>query len=405
MYMSNLEFHSANSELEDVSEASRDATNKLGSEIETPDLVLVFSTEAKAKDDLLKPINEKFPEARVIGCTTGGEIQSNSVKTGSVTLVSIKGLNVGIGIGKEIKNDERTAGMSAAGKALEDLGRDEYITTKLKRDGIDWKSLNPINFIALSTTLTGNGSEVMRGVKQVLGEGANLAGGLAGDDWKLEQTYVYKDGEIHTDSVVVAALETENQIVHGAKHGLEPSGEIYEVTKSEANRVFELDGESAESVYNDLYGQKGSLPNFIMTKPLGIETSEEEVRLRDPLDIKDDGSIVYAAEVKEGSFVYIMDSNEERMIEAAEDATKNALEKAGNPSKDKIKGAILYDCVCRWNCFKTDEVREKEIEAVKRQLGEDTDVAGWFTYGELALPRALAGVHNQTLVIQLFIEN
>jgi hypothetical protein len=245
----------------------------------------------------------------------------------------------------------------------------------------------------------------MRGVQAVVGEGAHVTGGIAGDDWKLNETYIYRGGEVIEDAVVVAALETEGQISHGVKHGLETTEYNYEVTSSEANVVHELDGEPAADVYEDVFGPKGRTANYIMTKPLGIEMGESEPRARDPLDVDDeDGSITFAAEIEEGSLVYILQSPPEDVIDAAREAAEKAIEKAGNPDKENIKGVIMHDCVCRWNCLKDDDTRREEVEAVKEVVGQDTEVVGWYTYGEVALPRAKAGVHNQTMVLHLFTE-
>lgn len=403
--MSKFKVSTGFSDNEDPYDAGLSVSEQLN-DLENPELVYIFSSEALANEELLRGINENLDECLIVGSSTGGEIHSTQIGTGGVVAMAIQGddLELGVGVGRDISEDNYKAGMSAAGKALDDLGQDEHVTRKLERDGIEWHDKKPVSFSVLSTTLTGNGSEVMRGVQDVLGAGADLAGGMAGDDWKLNETYVYFNDELLTDAIVVVGMETDAEISHGVRHGLERSDEVYKVTSSEDNIVKELGGEPAADVYEDLYGPKGRTANFIMTKPLGIETGEAEPRLRDPLDVQDDGSIVYAAEVQEGSRVYVMESPADKMIDAAKEAALEARAEAGNPSEDRIKGAIMYDCVCRWNCFKNEETRRKEIEAVKGVVGEETPIVGWYTYGEIALPRALGGVHNQTQVIQLFVD-
>ncbi|MFB6208476.1 MAG: FIST signal transduction protein [Candidatus Nanohaloarchaea archaeon] len=403
---SSLNVASAQSVEKDPYDAGKEIAEKIDQETGNPGLAFVFSSEKLADEELLKGIKEVLGDTTVIGTSTGGELTDQGISTGTAVMMAIEAddLEVGVGIGENISDDNRKAGMTAAGKALDDLGEHNYVIRSLQREGIEWRNETPVNFNVFSTTLTGNGSEVMRGVQEVLGPGAHVTGGLAGDDWQLNETYVYHNETVYNDALVVAAVKTRHNFTHGVKHGLERSDERYQVTSSDANIVHELGGEPAADVYEDLYGAKGRTPNFIMTKPLGIEAGEEEVRLRDPLDIQDDGSIVYAAEVKEGSVVYIMESPSEKMIEAAKEAAKEAVEKAGNPDKDRIKGVVMHDCVCRWNCFNDEETRNKEVEAVREVVGEDTPVIGWYTYGEIALPRALAGVHNQTLVLEVFVE-
>lgn len=397
---------SAFSQKEEPAKIGEDLRDKIGQDVSDPEIIFVFTSSEYADEELLSKLDEAYERARIVGSSTGGELYSGGIGTGNSVAIALDGeLDVGVGVGTGISEDEREAGMTAAGKALTDLDEEYYVTNELHKRGIDWEEKNPVSFSVFSTALTGNGSEVMRGVQEVLGRGAQVTGGIAGDDWKLDQTFVYKDGEVITDGLVVAAIDSRYQTSHGVKHGLDKTDHQYRVTDSEANVVNELDGEPAADVYEDVFGPKGRTANFIMTKPLGIETAEEEPRARDPLDVQDDGSIMFAAEIQEESLVYMLESPEEQVIEAAKTAAEKAVENAGNPDKENIKGVIMHDCVCRWNCLKNDETREKEVEAVKEVVGEDTDIVGWYTYGEIALPRALAGVHNQTMVLQLFTES
>lgn len=397
---------SAFSGKDDSEEAGKALKSQIEEEMESPELIYVFTSSELADESLLEGLSQGFPGAEIIGASTGGEIYSEDIGTGNAVAFALGGdIDVGVGVGNNISEDEKKAGMSAAGKALTDLDDEYYITSELHRDGIEWEKKNPVTFSVFSTALTGNGSNVMRGVQEVVGEEAHVTGGIAGDDWKLDETYIYCNGEVITDAVVVAALENEGQISHGVKHGLETTEYNYEVTSSDANVVHELDGEPAADVYEDVFGPKGRTANYIMTKPLGIEMGEDEPRARDPLDVDDeDGSITFAAEIEEGSLVYILQSPPEDVIDAAKTAAERAIERAGNPDKEKIKGVIMHDCVCRWNCLKDDDTRREEVQAVKDVVGQDTEVVGWYTYGEVAMPRAGAGVHNQTMVLHLFTE-
>jgi len=401
-----LKASSAFSKRDEPSKIGQDLRDQIGQDVSNPEIIFVFTSSEYADEALLSELGEAYEDSRIIGSSTGGELYNGGIGTGNSVAIALEGeLEVGVGVGRGISVDEHEAGMTAAGKALADLNEGHYVTNELHKRGIEWEEKNPVSFSVFSTALTGNGSEVIRGVQEVLGRGAQVTGGIAGDDWKLDKTFVYRDGEVIADGLVVAAIDSRYQTSHGVKHGLEKTENQYRVTDSEANVVNELDDKSAADVYEDVFGPKGRTANFIMTKPLGIETAEDEPRARDPLDVRDDGSIMFAAEIQEGSLVYMLESPEEQVIEATRTAAKKALESAGNPDEEDIKGVIMHDCVCRWNCLKNDETREKEVEAVKKVVGEETDIVGWYTYGEIALPRALAGVHNQTMVLQIFTES
>ncbi len=401
-----MEIAHGRAKTEDSFSAGKQAAEHASDAVNAPELVFVFSGADHASEELLDGVGEVFGDTDIIGCSTGGELWNDGPTTGSVVLMVVKDetLSTGIGIGRAISEDNREAGRDAARGAIDALDEDEVAARTIVQEEEDWYEQWPVNFTVFMTTLTGNGSEVMRGVKDVLGEGAHVSGGLAGDDWKLEETYVYHNGEVLTDAIIVTAMETENIISHGIRHGLQKTENRYEVTASEDNIVQELDGTPVAEVYCDIFGKRGESAQFLMTKPLGIEVGEEEPRLRDPLITQDDDSIVYAAEVQEGSMVHIMESPRDAVVDAARTAAEQAMEEAGNPDSDQVKGVVMHDCVCRWYCLDDDTTRKKEIAAVRSVVGEDTPIIGWYTYGEIALPRALAGVHNQTLVAQLFVE-
>lgn len=387
-----------------ASEAGKTAAEQALEQAGEATFALAFGSVAYDQDDLAAAIHDTL-DAPVVGCSTGGEVTVDGASTETVVVMAFDADDgqFSVGVGEGIADDERETGRRAARNALNGIDRRPVTVQQLR----DWEGERgdlhaPVDFTIFATTLTGNASEMMRGIKDIVGDGFQAAGGLAGDDWQLDQTYVYRDGEALTDAVVVAAMDSPYRRGIGIRHGLERTEHQFEVTRSEENVVHELDGRPTAEVYRDIFGTKGENPQFIMTKPLGIEAGEEEPRLRDPLVINDDGSIVFAAEIQEGSRVTIMDSPPETVIEGARAATRQAYERAGEP--DEVAAVVLHDCVCRWNCLKNQETRKKEIEAVQDIVGDDTPLIGWYTYGEIALPRTLAGVHNQTLVAQVYAD-
>jgi hypothetical protein len=391
------------SDAESVSEAASEAAEGATEKVENPDIVYLFSSVDYDQMEIAEKVQEETGAENLIGCSTGGEITSEGEDTGTVAVMAMEtDGEVSVGVGRDISEDEQAAGREAAREALEGLDQDEIPVRSLDRDGEEWVSSPEVDFSVFSTTLTGSGSEVMRGIIDVVGDGFQAAGGMAGDDWELENTYVYKDGEVLFDSVVVAALRSDERRSVGVKHGLQPTENTYKVTSADGNVVKELDGRPPLEVYKELFGQKAENAQFLMTKPLGLEAGEDELRLRDPLIINDDGSIVFAGEVQENKQVTVMESPADEVIDGTKRAAQEAYEKAGEP--ENVEAVIVHDCVCRWSCLQDSETRNREIQSIKDVVGEDVPIIGWYTYGELALPRTLAGMHNQTAVVQLFAE-
>ncbi|MFB6203200.1 MAG: FIST signal transduction protein [Candidatus Nanohaloarchaea archaeon] len=388
--MGRLDSSVAHSKSEDSFTAGKEVSSSIKDDIGSPELVFVFSGSNRTDEDLLRGINQEIEDAVVAGCSTGGEISSvEGIQRNSVVMAGFSGedLEVGRGVGKKISRDPREAGRTASRRLHEELGEAD----------------ERIYYTVFSTSMTGNSSEVMRGVQEVIGREAEGCGGLAGDDWKMEESYVIDGDELLSDAVSVVGIRTGSRIGHGVRHGLEPSRQRHVVTNSSGNIVHELDGRPAAEIYRELFGDEIKRPEFLMTKPLGMELSDGSMRLRNPLSLNGD-SIAFAGEVTEGETVTVMDSPRESIIEAARESARSAVEAAGNPDEDEISAVILHDCVCRWNCLEIYEMRQKEIEAVREVVGEDTPVIGWYTYGEIALPSEECGVHNQTMVTQVFTE-
>jgi hypothetical protein len=391
------------SDADSASEAAREAAEGATQRVENPDIVYLFSSVDYDQKEIAEKVQEHTGADNLVGCSTGGEITSEGESTGTVAVMAMETSGeVSIGVGLDISEDEQDAGREAAKEALEGFEELEMPVRTLKRDGYDWTSLPKVNFSIFSTTLTGSGSEVMRGIIDVVGDGFQAAGGMAGDDWELENTYVYRDGEVLFDAVVVAAIRSEEKRSVGVEHGLQPTEKTFKVTSADGNVVKELDGRPPLEVYKELFGKKAENAQFLMTKPLGLEAGEEELRLRDPLIINDDGSIVFAGEVQENKQVTVMESPADEVIDGTKRAAEEAYENAGEP--DNVEAVIVHDCVCRWSCLENSETRNREIQSIQDVVGEDVPIIGWYTYGELALPRTLAGMHNQTAVVQLFAD-
>jgi len=121
---------------------------------------------------------------------------------------------------------------------------------------------------------------------------------------------------------------------------------------------------------------------------------ERVSRARAPLAVRDDGAIVCAAEVPQGSMVSILSGEPEAMISAARVAAEEALVALEGR---RAAGVILFDCVCRGSML--GPAFGREVDAVRAVFG-DVPLAGFLTYGEIARrPGSQEGWHNATAVV------
>jgi hypothetical protein len=122
-------------------------------------------------------------------------------------------------------------------------------------------------------------------------------------------------------------------------------------------------------------------------------SGEEQVRFIGGADFSD-GSLATIAEVPPGALVWLMEGDEQSVL----DATDAACDVAANGLDGRPPLAMLaFDCVARKGVL-GDGGLGAEIERIAARAG-GAPVAGFYTYGEIARTSGVSGFHNQTLVV------
>lgn len=381
-------------EKEAVQEAFAQATKPLNGH--PPSFLMLFASPTTYKQEpLIKSLKTKSPESLLIGCSTSGEITSAGSTDNSVALIAIYSDTMRFvpGVGNNIKENPRLAGKEFA----EDI---------LKRSGGE----KPRTALILPDGLAGNGADIVRGILDVFGKDFKLAGGAAGDDFLFKQTFEYIDDKVLSGSVVGVGLFGDFKFGIGVKHGWIPLGTPRTVTKSESNILYELDGKPAIEIYDDKFGKdkkvisrKEPLARLAITYPLGIAIpDQDEYLLRDPITVDEHGAITCAAEVPEGSQVYIMIGSREEAIEAAEVATKMAISQVEGSN---VKAVLLFNCIARKKLFMRK--KQEEIDRIIDVIGSQVPLIGFYTYGEQAPMGGkivTCSFHNETDVLFVLAE-
>lgn len=227
-----------------------------------------------------------------------------------------------------------------------------------------------------------------------------MRGGAAADGGAFKETFLFHGDKVYRDAVVAAEVLSEKPIGIGVCHGWCPSKFSKKATKVQGNVLMELDGKPAFNIYEE-YAKavkfsltKENASSFMMNNELGIMLPNNEVKVRAPLKVNPDGSIVLATEIPEQATVSIVEGKRDSLLAAAKTATENAM--AGLQG-GKAAGVIVFDCIARKVCLQQDF--DKEVEVIKRIAG-DVPIIGFNTYGEIARVKGqLSGFHNTTDVV------
>ena len=179
--------------------------------------------------------------------------------------------------------------------------------------------------LVLSDGLNVNGSELVKGLNDTLGEAVVVTGGLAGDGTHFKRTWVLKDRTPQSGYVTAVGFYGDHiRLGHGSKGGWDKFGPERQVTKSHGNVLYELDGRPALQLYKEYLGDRAAgLPATGLLFPLAIRTSPSEgkVLVRTILAVDEaTQSMTFAGDIPEGVFAQLMRANFDRLIQGASEA-------------------------------------------------------------------------------------
>lgn len=338
-----------------------------------------FGADPRPFDDLARA----FPNSRVVGCSTAGEIIGTDLRDGSVVVAAAR----------FDASTLRTA--SAAVRSSDDsFATGEDIARRLSDPGLR-------GVLVLSDGLGVNGSELVRGLNSVLPPSVVITGGLAADGDRFGATWVLDEGRPATGVVRGIGLYGDAlRLGHGSMGGWDIFGPERTITRSRANVLHELDGRPALDLYKSYLGElSGGLPATGLLFPLAIRPAgsrpDDPSLVRTILAVdEDERSMTFAGDMPEGARAQLMRANVDRLIEGAADAALRV-------ERDDSTGPILalgISCVGRRLVL--GERTQEEIEATVECLPDGVQQIGFYSYGEIS-PHAsgLCELHNQTMTL------
>ncbi len=351
-------------------------------------LVAFGASRFRGSPGPLMELTEAFPKAKVMGCSTAGEIWQDSVLDASISVA--------------VARLESTEIRSAVHQ-IQDVSRSREAGHKigetLSGDGLR-------GILVLSDGLQVNGSELTAGLTEVVGEKAPVVGGMAGDGDRFEKTWVLANGELSSGWVTAIGIYGENaRLGHGSRGGWDHFGPERTVTRSKGNILYELDGGPALTLYKQYLGALADgLPAAGLLFPLFMSGNGEGDQgvVRTILSVdEEEQTLTFAGDLPEGERVRLMRANFDRLISGAAEA---ALLTATEERKGEPTLSLAISCVGRRLVLK--DRTEDEVEAVLEEMPKDTIQIGFYSYGEFS-PHVGSGgcaLHNQTMTLSTLYE-
>ena len=349
-------------------------------------LVILFGSSSFLESpERVQEVCQTFAGIPVVGCSTSGEVFGNEIKDHSL-------------VGGIVQFDWTT--VQTATVAIPGGSESFQVGQQLAQDLLrpDLRGI-----LVLSDGLQINGSELIRGMNDVLPESVLVTGGLAGDGDRFQQTWVLHNN-VPTGGVVTGVGFYGNHIHmgHGSKGGWDYLGPERRVTRSEGNVLYALDGQPALELYKQYLGDRASgLPATALLFPLALKQDGvgDEYLVRTILAVNEsDQSMTFAGNIPQDATVQLMRGNFDRLVTGASEA---AL--LSNTQHAHNTLAIAITCVGRRLVL--GERAEEEIEATLDVFPEGTQQIGFYSYGELSpYASGRCDLHNQTMTLTTISE-
>jgi hypothetical protein len=351
-------------------------------------LVIIFAAPEYINHQAqLEKLFAAFPNSKIIGCSTAGEIFGDTISDSSISVAIAKFKDTKlVEAESEIKNMNDSADIGK--KIAEELNRNDLRGIFILSDGLNV-----------------NGSQLVSGINSVLSNEIVVTGGLAGDGDRFKQTWIICDGKLQKSHIAAIGFYGDKiRIGHGSRGGWDSFGPERHITKSKNNILYELDGKPALTLYKEYLGNRAKgLPATGLLFPLAIRKdssdTKEIVRTILAVDEKNQ-SMTFAGDVPTGYLAKLMRANFDRLITGANEA---ALVAGDLQKQATAILAIAISCVGRRLLL--GEYTGEETESTLESLPKNTRQIGFYSYGEISpFASGHCDLHNQTMTLTTLSE-
>lgn len=336
-------------------------------------LVLFFCSSQYDLEALTQAINTVFSDCQVIGCTSSGEIGPLGYTTGGLSAVSfppevltgVAGLIHPINQFQIGEGEAFTQGLMRMLENQNNAARHHNTFAMLLIDGLSQLE-----------------EPIVRSLSSALGA-IPIVGGSASDDLQFDQTFIFHQGQFHSDSALVLLATTPLRIFPFKTQHFRATEQRLVVTAADptSRRVLEINGLPAAQEYARLV--KVDLddlnPMRFAASPVVVLIDGHEY-VRSIQKANPDGSLTFYCAIDEGIVLRVAQGID--LTHNMEQALEEVRLRIGEPYL-----ILGNDCVLR-----KLEINQKGLEQEVGTLLANARVVGFNTYGE-----QFGGVHvNQT---------
>ncbi len=363
-----------------AAEACSEAARALGGDL---GLLLAFTSGEMDFDAAAVALEEAGAGAPTAGLSGRGLFSSDGpLDEGCVAMAFGPKVRASVGASPEASADLRSAGRLSAERALEGLDGDADL------------------MLLFIDSTKGDIADTIAGAYETAGPAIPLAGGAAGG----ASTRHFHSGRATSDSGVAVAIGAGGTLGIGSTQSCSPRGTPSIVTRSDGQRLEEIDGRPAEEVYLEQLGFRGvamddeEFEALAESHPLAQPELHGDVRLRHVLERTGDGAIITGTNIPASAAIEFTSLEFDDLLESGRQSVADAAQAAGS---DAPKAALVFDCAGRRRALR--DGLAQEVEAINTALGDPpAPLAGLYTQGEVARLQGAKGDRNHAVVTVAF---
>lgn len=344
-----------------------------------PTLAIVFISVMQNRQAITALLDAA--DIQIFGATTAGEFIDGEIEHGTIAilLIDINPSYFQVLLEEYHEKDIQLVSSQMAKKALATFP-------------------NPAFIIAHGVIIPGefaSAENIIRGIETIMGAGATIWGGVAGDDKRFTESFVFSNKQSSNKGIIMLVFDADKVTVKGqAASGWKAVGTEKVITRAEKNWIHELDHQPATDLVLKFLGMKiggeeaESFSPALTVFSLQRRTGAPVMRTSGFFNLHNK-SIAIDGQISEGEKLRLTLPPDFEMIdEVTQEATQ--FQKNEMPEADAM---IMFSCIGRESEF--GPLVSDEINGIKNALG--APMAGFFSYGEFG--RATNGnneYHNMT---------
>jgi hypothetical protein len=345
------------------------------------DLIIFHTSMGHNFNELLSEARKLAPSAQIVGCTGAGVIgaEGPNQTMKALGIMAIKGPKSEFVITAVDSWENRDPREVAAG-----MSRDLH-------------QLNPATGMILvfpPTTGMFAADKIIEGIESVFGPEVPVLGGIAIDNMKaISSFHFFNDRILENGALMIGFSDPTLKIFAQVSHGMKVMKEKpFVATRTEANLIFELDGQPAWKVIAKTLGIPESTP-WQEYGMLAFLANEIPAPLKDAFGEKYYLNVLIADEktgvlscnrtIKQGSNFYLAKRDEEQMFKGVDQIAERI---AGHLEGKQPVGVFHADCIIRGRMSFDRVLKDEIVSRMQYPIcqGQKIPWLGFYSGGEFA---------------------